>query len=43
ILLEEVPHFAQCSGIALGIDRLLLVATDQLKIEKVIAFPAEIA
>lgn len=42
-LLAALPHMPECSGIALGIDRLLMVATDQLKIEKVIAFPAEIA
>ncbi|MFI7964293.1 hypothetical protein ACFMKD_09490, partial [Acinetobacter baumannii] len=27
----------------LGIDRLLMVAMDQVKIEKVVTFPAEIA
>lgn len=33
-LLAALPHMPECSGIALGVDRLLMVATDQLKIEK---------
>jgi lysyl-tRNA synthetase class 2 len=33
----------ECSGISLGVDRFLMVATDQVKIEKVVTFPAEIA
>jgi lysyl-tRNA synthetase class 2 len=33
----------ECSGIALGIDRLLMVATEQMKLEKVIAFPADVS
>lgn len=42
-LLAALPYMPKCAGIALGVDRLLMVATRQLKIEKVIAFPAEIA
>jgi len=32
-----------CSGIALGIDRLLMIATEIMRIDQVIAFPATIA
>ncbi|MFV5263313.1 EF-P lysine aminoacylase EpmA [Acinetobacter courvalinii] len=42
-LLAALPHMPECSGIALGIDRLLMVAMNQVKIDQVIAFPAEIA
>ena len=31
----------QCAGIALGLDRLLMVLTDSATIENVMAFPAE--
>ncbi|MGN0937443.1 EF-P lysine aminoacylase EpmA [Acinetobacter amyesii] len=40
-LLAALPHMSECAGIALGIDRLLMVATNQLKLEKVISFPAD--
>ena len=40
-LLAALPHMPACSGIALGIDRLLMIASEQLKIEKVISFPAD--
>jgi len=33
----------ECSGIAFGIDRLLMVAMNKMKIDQVITFPAEIA
>lgn len=39
-LLAALSHMPECSGIALGIDRLLMVATQKLNIEQVIAFPA---
>lgn len=39
-LLAALPHMPACAGIALGVDRLLMIATRQLKIEQVIAFPA---
>ena len=42
-LLAALPHMPECSGIALGLDRLLMVAMNQVKIDQVIAFPAEIA
>ncbi|WP_343682116.1 EF-P lysine aminoacylase EpmA [Acinetobacter baylyi] len=42
-LLAALPHMPACAGIALGVDRLLMIATRQLKIEQVIAFPAAIA
>ncbi|MDR0067313.1 amino acid--tRNA ligase-related protein, partial [Acinetobacter sp. 11520] len=35
-LLAALPHMPECSGIALGVDRLLMVAMDQVKIEKVV-------
>lgn len=38
-LLAALAHMPECSGIALGIDRLLMVATQKLNIEQVIAFP----
>lgn len=42
-LLAALPHMPDCSGIALGIDRLLMVAMNKMKIDQVITFPAEIA
>nr|WP_314370571.1 EF-P lysine aminoacylase EpmA [uncultured Acinetobacter sp.] len=42
-LLAALPHMPACSGIALGIDRLLMVAMNKMKIDQVITFPAEIA
>jgi lysyl-tRNA synthetase class 2 len=33
----------ECSGIALGIDRLLMIATEQMRLEQVISFPAQLA
>lgn len=42
-LLAALPHMPECSGIALGIDRLLMVAMNKMKIDQVITFPAEIA
>ena len=40
-LLAGLDQMPPCSGIALGIDRLLMIATSQLRLEKVICFPAE--
>lgn len=42
-LLEALPHMPACSGIALGIDRLLMIATENMRIDQVISFPAAIA
>lgn len=42
-LLAALPNMPECSGIALGIDRLLMVVTEQMKLEKVITFPADIS
>lgn len=42
-LLAALPNMPECSGIALGIDRLLMVVMNQVRIDQVIAFPAEIA
>ncbi len=42
-LLSALPHMPECSGIALGIDRLLMVVMNKMKIDQVVAFPAEIA
>lgn len=42
-LLAALPNMPECSGIALGIDRLLMIATNQMKLEQVITFPADIS
>ena len=42
-LLAALPNMTECSGIALGIDRLLMIATQQMKLEKVITFPADVS
>lgn len=42
-LLAALPHMPPCAGIALGLDRLLMIATQQMQLEKVITFPAAIA
>ena len=42
-LLAALPNMPECSGIALGIDRLLMVIQNQMKLEKVITFPADIS
>ena len=42
-LLAALPHMPECSGIALGLDRLLMIAQQKLKLADVITFPAEIA
>lgn len=40
-LLSALPHLPACSGIALGIDRLLMIATGQMQLEKVVSFTAD--
>ena len=42
-LLAALPNMPECSGIALGIDRLLMIATEQMRLEQVISFPAQLA
>lgn len=42
-LLEALPHMTECTGIALGIDRLLMIATQKMKLEQVITFPAQLS
>lgn len=42
-LLAALPNMTECSGIALGIDRLLMVATEKMRLEHVITFPADIS
>jgi len=42
-LLTALPKMPDCSGIALGIDRLLMIATEQIQIEKVMTFPAHLS
>lgn len=42
-LLAALADMPECSGIALGIDRLLMIATQQMKLEKVITFPASVS
>ncbi len=40
-LLAALEHMPACSGIALGLDRLLMIAMNRLKLEQVITFPAD--
>lgn len=42
-LLAALADMPECSGIALGIDRLLMIAMQQMKLEKVITFPASVS
>ena len=42
-LLAALPNMTECSGIALGIDRLLMIATEQMRLDQVITFPADIS
>lgn len=42
-LLAALPHMSECSGIALGIDRLLMVIQNKMQLSDVISFPAPIA
>lgn len=42
-LLAALPNMPECSGIALGIDRLLMVVTNQMKLEKVVSFTADMS
>lgn len=42
-LLAALPHMTECSGIALGVDRLLMIVTQHMKLEKVISFPAQVS
>ena len=42
-LLAALPQMTACAGIALGVDRLLMIATEHMQLEKVITFPASIS
>ncbi len=42
-LLAALPNMSECAGIALGIDRLLMIVMNQMKLEKVITFPADVS
>ncbi|WP_151806967.1 EF-P lysine aminoacylase EpmA [Acinetobacter bereziniae] len=42
-LLTALPNMSECAGIALGVDRLLMVVMNQMKLEKVITFPADVS
>ena len=42
-LLAALPQMNACAGIALGVDRLLMIATEHMQLEKVITFPASIS
>ncbi len=42
-LLAALDHFPPCAGIALGLDRLLMVLLDSTRIDQVIGFPTAIA
>ena len=40
-LLAALPNMPECSGIALGLDRLLMIATEKMGLSDVISFPAD--
>lgn len=40
-LLAALPNVPACSGIALGLDRLLMVVMNRVRLDQVIAFPAD--
>lgn len=42
-LLEALAHLPECGGIALGMDRLVMLFCDADRIDDVIAFPSELA
>ncbi len=42
-LLAALPNMPECSGIALGIDRLLMIIQNQMKLEKVVSFTANVS
>ncbi|RYL27608.1 EF-P lysine aminoacylase GenX [Acinetobacter piscicola] len=42
-LLAALSDMPECSGIALGIDRLLMVVQNQMKLEKVVSFTANVS
>ena len=42
-LLAALDYFPACAGIALGLDRLLMVLLETTRIDQVICFPAELA
>lgn len=42
-LLAALDHFPACAGIALGLDRLLMVLLETTRIDQVICFPTELA
>lgn len=42
-LLAALADMPECSGIALGVDRLLMIATQHMQLEKVITFPADVS
>ncbi|AWL28478.1 EF-P lysine aminoacylase GenX [Acinetobacter defluvii] len=42
-LLAALPNMPECSGIALGIDRLLMVLQNQMTLEKVLSFTADVS
>lgn len=42
-LIAALDHFPPCAGIALGLDRLLMVILETTRIDQVISFPAAIA
>ncbi|HBD09477.1 MAG TPA: EF-P lysine aminoacylase GenX, partial [Syntrophobacteraceae bacterium] len=41
--LESLHHLQPCAGIALGVDRLVLILADATDLDQVVAFPPEMA
>lgn len=42
-LLAALPNMPECAGIALGIDRLLMVLQQKMTLQKVVSFPADLS
>lgn len=40
-LLDAIPHMPECAGIALGLDRLLMVILQKSSLADVVSFPAD--
>jgi lysyl-tRNA synthetase class 2 len=40
--IESVKNLPECTGIALGLDRLVMLLTNSAQIDEVIAFPSDL-